>query len=291
MVCLMPAGRGVKLRSSSSGQTSLRSRRSRTWKREFADAPYTIDRAIHRRRRVFLTLAVALAVAGATAVVVSLSGQQHAPRPSRSAQAAPLPGSSAPAVTASHTPGPTARKSRVVPKPTVASPTTSDLPPLQSGLSLPTSPPVRLTIPSIGVDTTLMNLGLNPDSTVQAPPLSRNSIAGWYELSATPGSIGASVMLGHVDSAAYGAGVFYRLGSLNPGDQVSVRRQDGTVAVFRIDRVAEYPKNQFPSALVYGQTSYSALRLVTCGGSFDTTTGNYRDNIIAFASLTSSHPA
>lgn len=255
-------------------------------------------RAMYRRRRVFLTLAVALAVAGATAVVVSLSGQQHAPRPSPSAQAGPLPGSSAAAIAPSRTPSPaatrpspTARKPRVVPKPTVAPPTRSDLPPLQSGLSLPTSPPVRLTIPTIGVDTTVMDLGLNPDSTVQTPPLSRNSIAGWYELSATPGSTGASVMLGHVDSAAYGAGVFYRLGSLNPGNRVDVRRQDGTVAVFRVDRVAEYPKSQFPSSLVYSQTSYSALRLVTCGGSFDTSTRNYRDNIIAFASLVSSHRA
>jgi hypothetical protein len=249
------------------------------------------EQAVCVRRRLFLVLAVALAVAGTTMAVLSLSEQHRPPRPSRSAQAAPLPDISAAALTPSSTSRPLGSKPHVVPKPTVAPPTKPDLPPLRSGLSLPTSAPVRLSIPAIGVDTTVMDLGLNPDSTVQTPPLSRNSVAGWYELSATPGSLGASVMLGHVDSAAYGAGVFYRLGSLNPGDQVNVRRQDHTVAVFRVDRVAEYPKNQFPTALVYGQTSYSALRLVTCGGSFDSSTGNYRDNIIAFASLASSHPA
>jgi hypothetical protein len=237
-----------------------------------------------------VALAALLAVAGAGAIVVGLSSQQHAPRPSRAAQAGLLPsGPSSPSTRAGASK--VATTPRVVPKPTVRAPTASDLPPLQSGLSLPTSPPVRLSIPSIGVNTSLMNLGLNADGTVQTPPLSRNSVAGWYELSATPGAAGAAVMLGHVDSAAYGAGVFYRLGALNPGDQVQVQRQDGTVAVFRIDRVAEYPKSQFPSSLVYGQTSYSALRLVTCGGSFDTSTRNYRDNIVAFASLMSSHPA
>ena len=245
----------------------------------------------HGRRRVFVAVALALAVAGITTVVVALSDQQHAPRPSRSAQAAALPSSSAASTAPTRSSSPTATKVRLVPKPTVVPATRSDLPPLQSGLTLPNSPPVQLIIPAIGVDTSLMNLGLNPDSTVQTPPLSRNSIAGWYELSATPGSVGAAVMLGHVDSAAYGAGVFYRLGALNPGDEVDVRRQDGMIAVFRIDRTAEYPKSEFPSSLVYGQTSYAALRLVTCGGSFDTSTRNYRDNIIAFASLVSSHHA
>ncbi|CAN5597689.1 hypothetical protein BH10ACT8_BH10ACT8_08660 [soil metagenome] len=69
---------------------------------------------------------------------------------------------------------------------------------------------------------------------------------------------------------------------------MDVRRQDGIVAVFRIDRVSKFPKSEFPTAQVYGTTSYAALRLVTCGGSFDSSTGNYRDNIIAFASLISS---
>ncbi|UQX87066.1 class F sortase [Jatrophihabitans telluris] len=256
--------------------------------------PATLAPSRLRRRRALVGLAGVLAITGAAAVVVGLTGQQHAPRPSNSAQAAPLPSPSTivPTSAGSSPPRQATTKPtplKIVPKPTVMS--RPALPPVQAGLSLASSPPVELTIPAIGVDTTLMNLGLNPDSTVQTPPLSRNSIAGWYELSATPGSLGASVMLGHVDSAAYGAGVFYRLGALNPGDHVDVRRQDGTVAVFRVDRVAEYPKSQFPTALVYGQTSYSALRLVTCGGSFDTTTGNYRDNIIAFASLVSSHHA
>lgn len=217
-----------------------------------------------RLRRSLIGLATVLALVGGVLIGVALTDQKHLPRPSRAAQAAPLPTYS------SFANGHGA----------ASNPST-----VQSGTTLPSSPPVELTVPTIGIATSVMNLGLNPDSTVQIPPLSRKSVAGWYEFSPTPGSAGASVILGHVDSAAYGAGVFFRLGALNPGDEVDVRRQDGTVAVFRVDRVAEYPKNQFPTALVYGQTSYAALRLVTCGGSFDSETRSYRDNIIAFASL------
>jgi hypothetical protein len=36
---------------------------------------------------------------------------------------------------------------------------------------------------------------------------------------------------------------------------------------------------------VYYPTLTSALRLVTCGGQFDTSTGHYRSNIIVFATI------
>lgn len=135
----------------------------------------------------------------------------------------------------------------------------------------------------------MMTLGLNADSTVQTPPLSRDSIAGWYKFSPTPGARGPAVVLGHIDSAAYGPGVFFNLGRLIPGDEVDVTRADGLVAVFRVDRVAEYPKTSFPSSLVYGSTDYAALRLVTCGGKFDSRSRSYLDNIVAYASLVAVH--
>ena len=99
------------------------------------------------------------------------------------------------------------------------------------------------------------------------------------------------MILGHVDSAEYGAGVFFRLGALRPGDLLSVSRADHTAAVFRIDRVLSYPKDHFPTFEVYGNTDHAALRLITCGGKFDFSTHNYESNIVAYASLVSSHPA
>ena len=149
------------------------------------------------------------------------------------------------------------------------------------------SSPSRICIPAIRVDASIMRLGLNKDRTVQVPPLSRVGDAGWYRYSATAGAVGPTVILGHVDSAQYGEGVFFRLGQLHSGDRVTVDRADGRVATFRVDRVVEVSKKRFPTQSVYGATSGPALRLVTCGGRFDAATGNYLDNIIVYGSLLS----
>jgi hypothetical protein len=145
------------------------------------------------------------------------------------------------------------------------------------------STPVRLDIPRIGVHTSLIRLGLNPDGTVEVPPLESDAPAGWYENSVAPGEIGSAVILGHVDSARDGPAVFYLLDTLRPGDGISVLLAGGTVARFTVTEVARYPKARFPTSLVYGPAAYPALRLVTCGGSFDRVHHSYRDNVIVSA--------
>lgn len=162
---------------------------------------------------------------------------------------------------------------------------------LSTGLVLPRSLPVMLEVPSIGVRSTLLQLGANPDRTIQVPPLEKDSKAGWFTYSPTPGELGPAVLLGHVDSAQWGPGVFYRLGTLRPGQGVEVTRADATVATFVVDRVESYPKNTFPSLQVYGNTPNAQLRLITCGGVFDPATRNYENNIVAYAHLTATRPA
>ena len=169
-----------------------------------------------------------------------------------------------------------------------ASPLSSSPP---SGPVLPAAVPTTLSIPAIGVRHSLIRLGENRDGTLQVPPLSEVATPGWDRYSPAPGQAGPSVVVGHVDSAAAGRGVFYDLGALRPGDTVSITRADRTVAVFRIDGVSRYPKNAFPTLKVYGNTPDAQLRLITCGGPFDPHAGSYLDNIVAYATLTSSHRA
>jgi hypothetical protein len=80
-------------------------------------------------------------------------------------------------------------------------------------------------------------------------------------------------------------GVFYKLRKLAPSDEVTVARADGSVAVFRVTKVQKFPKAHFPTDLVYGNVNRAALRLITCGGSFDRRVHSYDDNIVAFAEL------
>jgi LPXTG-site transpeptidase (sortase) family protein len=140
--------------------------------------------------------------------------------------------------------------------------------------------PVSLVIPDIGVSTSLVHLGLTSKGTLQVPPTT--AVAGWYTGSPRPGAIGSAVIAGHIDSYQ-GPGVFYRLSQLQRGDQVYVRRADGTLAVFKVTQVQSYPKDDFPTVSVYGATPTPELRLITCGGTFDYSTGSYLSNTVVYA--------
>lgn len=150
----------------------------------------------------------------------------------------------------------------------------------------PVSAPRTLSIPAIGVASALVELGRNPDGTVEVPSLDDpDAKPGWYRDSPAPGALGPAIILGHVDSRRFGPGVFYRLGDLHPGDAVEVTRADGTVAGFAVDTVEVVAKRDFPTLAVYGNLDHAGLRLITCGGEFDPDAGSYESNIIVFATL------
>jgi len=152
--------------------------------------------------------------------------------------------------------------------------------PPPSAQPAPVASPVSLTIPLIGIQTRLITLGLDTGGALQVP--SSTSVAGWYTGSPRPGSVGSAIIVGHIDSLT-GPGVFYRLPELRPGDDVYVKRADGTTAEFRVTSVQTYLKDNFPTQTVYGPAPDAELRLITCGGAFDAATGHYLSNIVVYA--------
>ncbi len=148
--------------------------------------------------------------------------------------------------------------------------------------TMPASTPVRVRIPSIGVDSDLMGLGLQPDGTLEVPP--DGFPAGWYTGSPTPGELGPAIIAGHVDWAGR-PGVFFDLRELSTGDHIAITRQDGSTARFRVTRVAQFDKDHFPTQAVYGDLDHAGLRLITCGGPFDRQARSYEDNLVVFAEL------
>ena len=223
--------------------------------------------ARHAGRSLVLAVTIwVLAASGATALGVAVVSQRSAPRPPPSA-AGSIGSSSANAVIA-------------------AGPSVSGAGPGVVGPVLPASEPESIEIPAIGVRSAVQHLGLNDDHTLQVPPPGpRYDIAAWYKHSSTPGALGPSVIYGHVDSAAEGPSVFFELGNLRPGDKVFVTRADGVRAVFKVNGVRSYPKEEFPTRQVYGNTDHAALRLITCGGPFDSEAGSYLENVVVYASL------
>jgi sortase (surface protein transpeptidase) len=145
--------------------------------------------------------------------------------------------------------------------------------------------PVRVQIPSIGVDSGLEDLGLGAQGELD-PPKEWQS-AGWYEDGVVPGAVGPAVIAGHVDSGS-GPAVFVDLAKLVPGDEVQVTLSTGAVETFRVTGSERTPKATFPTSDVYGTTPTPSLRLITCDGTFDRSTGHYVDNLIVFADLVTS---
>ncbi len=150
--------------------------------------------------------------------------------------------------------------------------------------------PVAVTIPAIGVRAPVIPLGLDPRGGIAVPSLDTPFLTSWYDGGFAPGQVGPAALFGHVDSAKVGPAVFYRLGDLSPGDLVFVTRRDGGTAIFRVTSVAMYSERNFPTTAVYGFTPQPTLRLITCGGDFDTKTHLYLDRVIAFAAYAGQEP-
>jgi sortase (surface protein transpeptidase) len=146
------------------------------------------------------------------------------------------------------------------------------------------SRPERLVVPALDVDSAVMDLGLREDDSMEVPP--DGTTTGWYVHSPSPGETGPAVLAAHVDWRGE-PGVFHRLRDLGPGDEVRVAREDGTTAVFAVQRVEQYAKDAFPTGAVYGDVAEPELRLITCGGEFDDAAGSYEDNVVVYARLTS----
>ncbi|GAA3230892.1 hypothetical protein GCM10017691_24300 [Pseudonocardia petroleophila] len=155
-------------------------------------------------------------------------------------------------------------------------------PPTTTGTPATTGDPApeRLRIPAIGVDSSFVDLGLDPDGALAAPE--STDVVGWFAAGPAPGADGPALVAGHVDSRA-GPGVFFRLGELAAGDRIEVLRTDGSTAAFTVTSRTDTPKATFPTEQVYGPTPGPELRLVTCGGSFDRAVGHYRDNVVVEA--------
>ncbi|MBT2538465.1 sortase domain-bontaining protein [Arthrobacter sp. ISL-69] len=195
--------------------------------------------------------------------------------------AGPAPaGSFAASASATSTAAPSPAAAAPSPAAPAAVPPAQQLPPVMGA-----SAPVTLSIPTIGVRTDLLHLGLRENGSLEVPQdTGSGAPASWYNGSPTPGERGPSVILGHVNALGGNTGVFADLRKLTPGTEIDVTRTDGSVVVFTVDRGATYSKTGFPTLEVYGNTPGAELRLITCDG-YDPATGLFDDNYVIYAKL------
>lgn len=145
------------------------------------------------------------------------------------------------------------------------------------------SKPVQIRIPSIGVEAPFeAPLGVNADKTIAVPE--SYETVGWYKYSPTPGVLGPSVVLGHVDSYR-GPAVFFNLKKLSNGDRIFIDREDGSTATFVVESLERHEQEDFPTEKVYSDLDYAGLRLITCTGTYNHSILEYTHNLIVFARL------
>jgi len=192
-------------------------------------------------------------------------------------------GSGCSAATAPERPAPSS--SSAAPTPSAAPrPAVPDIP-IQGttpGAQQPTVPPVRISVPDVGIDIPIDPVGVLDDGTMELP--ANTQVAGWYEFGPDPASAnGATILAAHVDSLVYGLGPFSRLRELAAGAPLSVTTADGAVHAYTIASVAKVPKAEIPLDTVFDRSGPPTLVLITCGGQFNRDTGHYLDNILVTA--------
>jgi len=91
------------------------------------------------------------------------------------------------------------------------------------------------------------------------------------------------VLVGHVDDAEQGLGVFAELRALAPGAAVEVRRSGGQVLRYRVVAREQWDKREAPMERLFDPAGPPRLVLISCAGSFDDATRSYSDNVAVTA--------
>ncbi len=157
---------------------------------------------------------------------------------------------------------------------------------------LPTEPwqPAQIQVPALHINAPVMSVGQSASGVMDAPVSTAYNSPYWTSVfwdnqGAAPGQAGNMVIAGHVDRVGGDPAVFWSLGSLRPGDMITITTVQGSVYHYVVDGQASYPAS-YPSqdaiSAVFGPTGAHHLNLITCSGVW---TGNgYDQRLVIFAS-------
>jgi hypothetical protein len=175
------------------------------------------------------------------------------------------------------TPTPSTRAESTAPANVVGTPFRE----LPQTLSAPVVPPVRVTIPALGVRSDVVPTGIDRDGTTQIPD--DVDVLGWYRYGAAPRDSGSTVILGHRDGRGQGRGALYALGSLNVGDRIRVTLADGSRVDYRVAAREVLDKRAVPLEDIFARSGGRVLSLISCGGVYDRARGGYQANVLVTA--------
>ena len=150
----------------------------------------------------------------------------------------------------------------------------------------PTVPPsdapiAEIAIPKFEVEAPVVVRGVDAQGIMETPDGPTD--VAWYDFTARPGFGSNAVFSGHVDYINYGPAVFWHLKDLEANDIIEVRLQDGTTYQYAVkEREMVFAANADVGQIV-GPTDAEIITLITCGGGFDPSVGQYDQRVIVRA--------
>ncbi|WP_396667552.1 class F sortase [Microbacterium sp. R86528] len=142
--------------------------------------------------------------------------------------------------------------------------------------------PVTVSIDQIGVNMPIVPVGVDASSQMELPE--DPAVAGWYRFGPDADSdSGNMVLSAHVDAPQFPIGPLAGLRDVSKGESVVITDDSGGVTEYVFTSVTYYPKTKLPVDEIFAREGEPALVIITCGGPFDSSTGRYRDNVVAVA--------
>lgn len=140
------------------------------------------------------------------------------------------------------------------------------------------SEPVRLIIPSIGLDTSIIGVGLNNKGEM-AVPSGKTQNVGWYKYGVMPGNTGSAVIDAHVFAA------FSQLKNVPVGSDVYIVTNSGQKLHFVVSNAQTFALKNLSSDTLFASTNDKDLNLITCAGSLTADHSTYDHRLIVFTTF------
>ena len=140
-------------------------------------------------------------------------------------------------------------------------------------------PPIKLAMPSLGVEAPIDRVGLDEHGAMASP--GNLESVGWFNQGPSPGQPGDAVLAGHLGVPRQ-PGVFKDLRLLRPGDAILVIWPDGRTVEFQVAASESLPLEAHPPG-VFAQTGPARLSLITCAGAWDRSQATYGERLIVTA--------
>lgn len=232
---------------------------------------------MRRPRPAAVVLALSLTALGTAGVVAGASLVAAGSAPGAGGSVGARPSGPATIAAAPSAPTPSTRTPSTTPANVVGA-SFRELPQAPPG---PVIPPVRVSIPVLGVRSDVVPTGVDRDGTTQIPD--DVDVLGWYRYGPAPRDLGSTVVVGHRDGRGQGRGALYALGALGVGDRIRVTLADGSRVDYRVVAREVLGKQAVPLEDIFARSGGRVLSLISCGGVYDRARGGYQANVLVTA--------